>query len=262
MNQIKYIGLSSMHNADFIFDIPEGHDCWLFLLLHTPSIFMIENKFQEYPAGSAVLFSPNQKIYYRASGSSYSDDWIRFASDEIYVSSFPVCGIPFILKDSQYCHTLVKMIAWESSSDNSDYSTTQNLLLSILFSKLHDSVSCTNVLPYINNLQLLRKQIHNQPQFPWSVTIMAKQVQLSAGYLELIYKNQFGISCMDDVISSRILLAQDQLKYTTYPISLIAEHCGYRNIEHFYRQFKKFTGSTPSAFRHSNSIGYVDSSSP
>lgn len=44
-------------------------------------------------------------------------------------------------------------------------------------------------------------------------------------------------------------MASDQLTYTDDTIAQIAEHCGYNNLEHFCRQFKKITGKTPLTYR-------------
>jgi YesN/AraC family two-component response regulator len=80
---------------------------------------------------------------------------------------------------------------------------------------------------------------------------MAEKLNISVGYLEEIYKNTFGVTCMEDVISSRINLAKKYLLYDHYSIAEIVTLCGYRNIEHFFRQFKKITGITPNRFRNS-----------
>ena len=78
---------------------------------------------------------------------------------------------------------------------------------------------------------------------------MAKDLHISTGYLQLLYKREFNVSCMDDVISFRLLKARDLLIYTTESISEIAWQCGYNNPEHFCRQFRKFTGTSPGEFR-------------
>ena len=60
----------------------------------------------------------------------------------------------------------------------------------------------------------------------------------------------FGISCMDDVINSRILLAKEYLIHSTQSIAEVSFICGYNNVEHFCRQFKQMEGYTPGAFRN------------
>jgi AraC-like DNA-binding protein len=54
---------------------------------------------------------------------------------------------------------------------------------------------------------------------------------------------------MNDVIRCRIKLAQDKLLYTADTISSVGEQCGYKNTEHFCRQFRKFTGLSPRQYR-------------
>ena len=66
---------------------------------------------------------------------------------------------------------------------------------------------------------------------------------MSTGHLHLLYKQKFGLSCMDDVIASRIRKAKDLLIYTDHSIVEICEQCGYQNLEHFCRQFHKNTYS-------------------
>jgi YesN/AraC family two-component response regulator len=55
---------------------------------------------------------------------------------------------------------------------------------------------------------------------------------------------------MDDVINSRINLAKKYLIYDHYTIAELVPLCGYSNMEHFFRQFKKITGETPNRFRN------------
>ena len=41
----------------------------------------------------------------------------------------------------------------------------------------------------------------SRPALDWNVPDMASQLHLSTGYLHLLYRRQFGVSCMDDVIA-------------------------------------------------------------
>lgn len=128
---------------------------------------------------------------------------------------------------------------------------TISYLLRILFLKLRDDVLHHAASSHDHELLMLRRQISNNPQFPWSVREMARQLHLSMGHLQTLYKQQFDISCMDDVIDLRLRKAKDLLAYTEHSISEISEQCGYKNIEHFCRQFHKNIGITPGKYRKS-----------
>ena len=252
MNHIRYVECDASHLEDFVFDIPEGHDCWLLLLTQTPAIFLVNNEFVEYPGNCAVLYKPNQKIYYRACNDKYVNDWIRFDTDEAYVTTSPIlCGVPFIIHDSSYCHKLYQLLETEHILNNNYKDISIDNLLRVLFNKLLESYNYKNISLLYKNLNELKMEIYYNPNKEWTVAKMAERLNISAGYLEDIYKNTFGITCIDDVINSRINLAKKYLLYDHYTIAEIVTLCGYRNMEHFFRQFKKITGVTPKCFRNS-----------
>ena len=266
MNHIRYVEYDAAHMQDFVFDVPQGHDCWLLLLTRTPALFGPPDRLQEYPAGSAVLFAPNTPIYYRACGSRYANDWCRFDSDETAVTSFPLFGTPFPLPDTEYCHNLFQLLTWKNSFPGRDNERIIDQLLSLLFFELHEAVgkNFPQQQPHsrFQELLSLRKSVYNSPQLSWSVSLMAQQLHLSEGYLQTIYKNAFGLSCMDDCIRARIRLAKDQLLYTEKTVAAVAEFCGYRNVEHFCRQFKQCTGLSPREFRSTHEIPHIPPTGP
>lgn len=36
MNHIRYVEYNAVHDGSFVFDVPEGHDCWLLVLTLPP----------------------------------------------------------------------------------------------------------------------------------------------------------------------------------------------------------------------------------
>lgn len=252
MIHIRYVEYDTTHSSDFVFDVPEGHDCWLLVLTQTPAIFYVDNEFKEYPANCAVLYKPNQKIYYKACTDKYVNDWIRFDTDENYVTTTPIhSGTPFIILDPSYCHKLYQLLVIENILNNNYKEISTDNLLRVLFNKLLESYNYRRESPLYRNLNELKTEIYRNPRKNWTLLQMADKLNISVGYLEEIYKNTFGVTCMDDVINSRINLAKKYLLYDNYSITEIVSLCGYRNIEHFFRQFKKITGVTPKCFRNS-----------
>ncbi|WP_274652121.1 helix-turn-helix transcriptional regulator [Paenibacillus humicola] len=258
MTNIFYVEYDAAHASSFVFDIPEGHDAWLLVMTQTPALFWVNGELKEYPAHSAILYRPQQKIYYRACAEAYVNDWIRFESDEAYVTetSLPF-GVPFSLDDPEYCHKLFQLLVIEHSF-NKDYKESSiDCLLRTLFNKLLESYFHEGITPQYYNLLNLRAAIYNNPGNRWTVPKMANFLRVSPGYLQTIYKKTFHISCMDDVINSRIRLAKEYLLHGTHTIAEVAFRCGYNNVEHFSRQFKQMTGFTPGKF-HKHAYGPSD----
>ena len=249
MNEIDFIGYSAVHPAEFFYDIPSGYDCYLLLLITSPAELLMDGELQAVPANTAILYTPGSRIFYRACGEEYHNDWIRFRSDESFVEQFPLKNVPFSVRDAEYCHNLFKLLTWESSFASANSEATISHLLWVLFSKLHETAAEEVSNAHTQALVRLHKKICNQPQAPWNIAQMAEELHLSTSRLQTLYKQMFGISCMDDVIQRRLYRAKDQLKFTTKPIREIAESCGYNNVEHFCRQFRQYNGCTPGKFR-------------
>ena len=276
MNQIYFVGYDGQHKSNFKYDIPEGYNCYLLILTQTPALFLDGDRAREYPAHTAILYPPNCRIWYAASGDSYENCWLRFASDESFVTNFPQQSVPFSVSDPQYCRNLFQLLTWEAShlpsslrhykntgistqnreghsahdaSEDSRSDLTVSQLLRILFDKLHDDVLHHEAGCHDHALLALRRQIHSNPQLPWSVDGMAAQLHISTGYLQLLYKQKFNAPCMEDVIRFRICKAKDLLSYTNLSAAEIAGLCGYNNAEHFCRHFRKYTSLTPGEFR-------------
>ena len=247
------IGYDTVHSSDFIYDVQPDHGYYLLILTQTPARFWIGDHTKIIAAGNAALFPPQARIRYGACESEYRNDWIIFSSDEAYVTEFPVLSEPFPVIDTEYCHTLFKLLTWEHVKDN--YETTISQLMSILLTKLRSDLSLYQKNDHYNSeLLTLRKQIASHPGNEWNIAVMADRMHISPGYLQTLYKQTFGISCMDDVIRSRIRLAGDYLTHTTMRISEIADLCGYHSTEHFCRQFRKITRTTPGEFRNRETI--------
>lgn len=243
MNKIDSIGYDAVHQSDFRYDIPEGFHNYILVVTTTPAVFYIDGEVSEYPAHTAILYPPGRKIWYGASGETYSNHWMRFSSDESFVTHFPHQGIPFTISDPEYCRRLFQLLTWEESP------VLIAQLFRLLFGKLHDELSTKQVSAHDHELLALRRKISANPEYDWNVSRMAEDLHMSSGYLQLLYRQQFDISCMEDVIAFRLQKAKDYLTYTTESISEIAELCGYRNTEHFCRQFRTNTGVSPGAYR-------------
>ncbi len=258
MNHIFYVECDAAHASNFVFDVPQGHACWLLVCTKTPAQFWVAGEMKEYPAHSAILYRANQKIYYRACAEQYVNNWIRFASDESYVTktSLPF-GIPFSLGDPDYCHKLFELLVIEHNFNRDYKNSSIDCVLRTLFNKLLESCFLNGFTAQYYSLLRLRAAIHNNPSDHWTVSKMADLLRISPGYLQLIYKKTFGIACMEDVIDGRIRLAKEYLFHGSQSIAEVAYLCGYRNVEHFCRQFKRMTGFTPKKFQLSASNAVV-----
>jgi transcriptional regulator GlxA family with amidase domain len=86
---------------------------------------------------------------------------------------------------------------------------------------------------------------------PLSVGDMARQARMSTSHFSDMFLKQFGVTPYKYLYRLRIQHAQELLEKTELPQDQIAEYCGFSDIHHFSKAFKKETGQTPGHYRKS-----------
>ena len=84
---------------------------------------------------------------------------------------------------------------------------------------------------------------------PLSVADMARRVNLSPSRFGVVFRQHFGLSPHQYFLRLRIEHAQELLRTTDLPQRDIAEYCGFADVHHFSKVFKRITQLPPGAYR-------------
>lgn len=104
-------------------------------------------------------------------------------------------------------------------------------------------------IPHYNRLKAIRKAIIAEPMKQWSVDDICYNLNISRTYFHRLYREAFGITCIQDVIRNRINYACNLLKDTDLSVNEIAEKSGYDSDSYFMKQFRQCKNCTPSEYR-------------
>lgn len=104
----------------------------------------------------------------------------------------------------------------------------------------------TNLSPTVRKAILY---IDSDPARELSLSVIAKQLNLSAAYLSAIFKKEMGKTITDFINERRISHAKLLLKTTALQIQTVAAHCGFLDVHYFSRVFKKIVRKTPKSYR-------------
>lgn len=248
MIDIEFMQLNATHPRDFIYGVRS--DYWLLLFVKTQALFHLPTGDVIIPPNCAVLYPPKSFAFYQAYNSEYINDYVRFYTDEsfVYDENIPT-ETPVILRSPTEMESLFELLSMENYYKFSYSQQSISMIMRMMFLKIKESVKDSSISEQQRALIDLRYEIQLHPYYQWTVNDMAKRLHVSSGYLQNIYKKQFGVSCMQDVVDKRIDFAKNHLVNTNCTAQKIAQLCGYQNVEHFCRQFKTVTGMSPLSFR-------------
>ncbi len=251
MIHLLYAVLQEEKKEDFVDYLPDGLGHYEVMLFLVPVLIELNGKWEKHPACTCILYHPDQPIHYKAASGQLLYDWIRFDCDEpFFTDQFIPFGKPFSCYDYYNFNHYWQAIAYENIAGYRTRNYVLTQLMLILLYRLHDYASQQKAVPYQNALENLRDEIFLHPEYDWTLSGMAARMNISIRLLQKIYKKLFGVSCMEDVIQIRISYSTRLLQNTDNTVQDISILCGYKNVEHFCRQFKQKTGKSPREYRN------------
>ncbi|MBQ9807249.1 MAG: helix-turn-helix transcriptional regulator [Ruminococcus sp.] len=256
---IKCVGCGSVYSTGYSVSREPSQGEYMLLLTRSRTAFTIEGVRAVVPEGTMILYNDTVRREYAAEDAGMICDWVCFTpgSDAEFLDSLELMfNRPFRTGDPQLVSGLIRSIGSEFYSLSSRRTKMLDSLMRLLlvnaeFTPDRRQSGQQTAEPHYSSLIDLRAKIYRNPQLKWNVDTMAADVNMSRSYLQHIYREVFGVSCISDVINGKIEKAKEILSETSCTVSQVASMCGYDNEEHFMRQFKKIVGMTPTRYRKS-----------
>ena len=253
-------GCETRHPSSYRMSRPNGLPHFVILIIRTYGEFQIGSEAFNVTPPHILIIAPNTPYSYSNPNGEYMDDWFQFKVSESQEAEqlLPMCNKPFPIDNHALFTFCIRQLLWEINYGQPDFSPSNiNALLTLFFNHVgtaylaKDNVQLRS--PYITQLQHIRLEMENSTYTTHSIQKYAQQLNISESYFQYLYKSLFGISFQQDLIQFRVAYAKHMISTCDLPLEQIAEACGYSNEIHFYRQFKKLTGTTPAKYRKSNS---------
>lgn len=256
MMKFHAMGMNYRHKGDFEINRPNGTGDNLLLIFKTAAELELNGKTVRVLPDSAVLYSVWTPQIYRPNGDLYVNHWIHMdccENDDFHLTT----GLPFNkavkLTNTDEAEDIMRMIGREELSELPSKEQYMDLLIRMLLLKVGDGCRSENSAetanPHRIALTMLRADIYNSVGQFSSVEELAARINLSPSYFQRLYKEQFGVSCYEDLLSARTKAACYYLKNTDMSVKEIASACGYENDVCFMRRFRQRTGLTPTEYR-------------
>jgi AraC family transcriptional regulator of arabinose operon len=254
---ISLAGYHWKHDENFFIERKDGYNGMQLLLIQSRAKVSIAGISYNILPNTAIIIDTSVSHCLYANGEEYMDDWVRFQLSREERQEMEDLDIPFnvpvCLNDDDTLELLIKSACQMFDNENLDKKRIQhNLLMAMLLyiGGVGKESRSEKKIPYESELRKLRKEIYENPGVERSAPQIARELNLSVGYLNKIYNELFGTSYMKDVFSSRMEYAQTLLSKSDKTVNEIAELCGYNSSEHFSRSFKKYSCMSPLQYRN------------
>lgn len=241
---------------NFRFCIKNGTNDYLIVLFKSPCTVFTSYGYQDVLHLSLWVFNKTLRQEYYCSDSEFIHDYIRFEPEtdveELLLEEIKMHSIFSHSVDET--EPLFKLAAIEFYSEGIYKYKMLNLLTNAILAKAAEYSYNSKTAHNTNErlLIMLRSELYSNPQSFPAIKAVANRLHISCSYFQLLYKKQFGIAFGKDLINSRLEKAKQLLINTDYRIYSISLSCGYENVEHFCRQFRKNLNITPNAYRKSH----------
>lgn len=96
-------------------------------------------------------------------------------------------------------------------------------------------------------LLYIKQHIHHPKAL--SIDQIADVFHYAPAYISLFFKKHTGESLKQYITKHKVKLIEARLLYSSLTLAQIADEFGYTDESHFCKQFKKYTGHTPTVFR-------------
>jgi len=238
----------------FCLNRPNGHPDYTLVHFTTSVDLQLNGNTLTVPEHACIIYSPPTPQHFSCP-QGMIHDWFHFTG--MSKQFFDELDIPIDIlifpKQWSFITDIVEEIENEFYAQRDYNERLIDLKVNELFIRLSRALkgkySEITDKKFTSELRKLRTEIAQNLSHDWTVAEMSGKLMLSPSRFSHLYHTFYGTTPIDDLIRMRINTAQTALAFTQSSICEISYSLGYRNTTHFCRQFRQFTGMSPSEYR-------------
>lgn len=227
-------------------------DCFCIFCFNEPFLYERDGVLVRGEAGDMLINTPGTIVYHGPvpeAETGFINDWIYLSGIDLQplLEKYPLpLNTAFHIGHTHILRTLILELLRESAAGEDGVQDRLFYLVGAAIIDLYRLYNCTYLKQKVQvQLEETRKEMLRTPEKNWSLETMAEHSGYSVSRFCALYKDYFGVSPKQELLSARLSAACQLLKYTNSSISDIAESCGFQSVGYFSRYFKQEMGMSP-----------------
>ncbi len=242
------------HNIDYdrIYR-PRGSGTCLFLLFLKPMKVYLKEELLITKPGACLLYTPEYGQDYSAV-KEFENSYVDFHADmeELEAMGLPLNQV-FYPKHIDSFINFLRKIQEEFLTKEKNADFMMDALLRQMFVSISRQIGGGSRLKYqeeglYTEFVKARLKLLTQCDKQWNISSMCSLVHLEKSQFYSYYEKYFNISPKADLLKARMEKATVLLSNEVLQVQQVADLCGFVNVSHFTRQFKKLHGCTPGEY--------------
>ena len=169
------------------------------------------------------------------------------------LNDLPGIAVPVVFQPADvpaFRETLLRMIGtWQQQTIFSQLQS-QHHAMGLVLSLLQQFSALAHVMPdQPQSLNWVTAYCSFHLSDAISVAELAERSRFSKSHFTSVFRKRFGLSPHQYLLTLRVQRAQELLRDSDHSIAHIAGHCGFADVQHLSKTFKRFSGMTPGAYR-------------
>lgn len=262
MLSVWFMGIGTKHAHKEYVKPAVRPDVWLLMQFSTDFVYRIkgEKGFRAGKAHQCIIMPPGKITRHGPAAKmeeGFINDWIYIYRDEVseIISSLnlPIETAFSVVKSGLLAPYIQKLIKEEKAPEyerqyiQSAVCTEMLIELSRSHKAYHEKFN-----PKVAILDRVRARMLSDYKSDWTLDKLAKLSGYSPSRFAALYKQSYGVSPINELITYRIGTAQRLLYEGKLSVTEISSEVGFSSLHYFSYYFKKITGFTPSSFCSSN----------
>ena len=251
----------NFYGVDFAHDIGEfaprlRMDKHFISYFRTDFLYEADGKLLRGSAGDMLILKSGSIVYHGPTPEmteGFRNDWLYIGGDEFLdmLEEFPLpVGELFRVGGRHILAHAIEKISAERAVCAAGYEEMCALYLKEAIIELHRACKREQDTGGEDKIKQLRKRLISEPCHGWTLSSMAKLCGYSESRFSSLYKQIYGASPVNDLISIRIENAKKMLLSSEATVGEISETCGFTSLFYFSKCFKKREKISPTEYKN------------